>query len=87
MLEWCHKIHIYLLDYTKRLPAPTPQGRVEQIGGHPDGVKAIGGAGEPKNRGGLEFISISPQRAQRPQRILLHWLCVLSVLCGAVFHK
>jgi len=29
----------------------------------------------------------SPQRAQRPQRILLHWLCVLSVLCGAVFHK
>ena len=28
----------------------------------------------------------SPQRSQRSQRILLVWLCVLSVLCGARFH-
>ena len=46
-----------------------------------------GAVEEPKRGRGLEFIGISPQRAQRPQRILLHWLCVLCVLCGAVFHK
>jgi hypothetical protein len=40
-----------------------------------------GAAGERKNGRGLEFISISPQR------VLLPWLCVHCVLCGAVFHK
>ncbi|MBC2698901.1 MAG: hypothetical protein HF974_11340 [ANME-2 cluster archaeon] len=49
--------------------------------GHPSRVKARGGGGKDEEGTGLEFISISPQR------ILMHWLCVLCDLCGAVLYK
>ena len=56
MLGWCHKIHIYLLDYTKRLPAPTPQVRTEQINtGTRAEWRGEGAAGEWEKGGGLEL--------------------------------
>ena len=73
----------------KRLPAPTPQVRTEQSRTGTRVEWRREGRRRESRRwgGGLFSLFGSPQRAQRPQRILLPWLCILRVLCGVVFHQ
>ena len=70
--------------YDEHHQSCTATPRTTRAGGSTAGE---GAAREPKNRWGCNSLFISPQRARRSQRILLGWLCVLRVLCGALLHK